>query len=133
MSTKKSAKPKKAKVPASVVWFEIPADQMDRAKKFYTSLFGWKIKPIPGMADYWHIDTGGHDKSPDGGLTTRKHPRQPITNYVFVASVTATVARIKKLGGKICVEKTAVPEMGFFAVCEDTEGNVFAIWEMAHK
>ena len=42
-------------------------------------------------------------------------------------------ARIKKLGGKICVGKTAVPEMGFFAICEDTEGNTFAIWERSEK
>ncbi len=131
MSKKKTAK--KPKVPASLIWFEIPADKLDRAKKFYTSLFGWKIKAIPGMDDYWHIDTGGHDKSPDGGMTTRKHPQHPITNYVLVASVDAAVAKVKKLGGKICMEKTSVPEMGFFAVCQDTENNVFAVWETAMK
>lgn len=132
MSTKKK-KAKKTIVPASVVWFEIPADKMDRARKFYTSLFGWKVKPIPGMPDYWHIDTGGHDKSPDGGMMQRKHREQPITNYILVASVDAAVAKVKKLGGTICVEKTTVPEMGFFAVCQDTEGNTFAVWEMAMK
>ena len=35
----------------------------------------------------------------------------------------------EKLGGKICVAKTAVPQMGYFAICEDTENNTFAIWE----
>ena len=128
-----SKKAKKAKVPASVIWFEIPADKVDRAKKFYTSLFGWKINPIPGMADYWHIDTGGHDKSPDGGLTTRKSPQHPITNYVLVPSVKAAEAKVKKLGGKVIIPKMTVPEMGYFAVCKDTEGNVFAVWEMAKK
>jgi len=129
----KGRKTKKAKVPASVIWFEIPADDMGRAKKFYTSLFGWKIKPIPGMDDYWHIDTGGHDKSPDGGMTSRKHPQHPITNYVLVASVDAAAAKVKKLGGKVCMEKTPVPEMGAFAVVQDTEGNTFALWETAMK
>ena len=37
---------------ASIVWFEIPADNPKRAKAFYASLFGWKISPFPGMADY---------------------------------------------------------------------------------
>ena len=112
----------------NVVWFEIPADNVKRAQKFYKSLFGWKIKQMPGM-EYWHIDTGGEDASPDGGMMKRKDLRQPITNYVFVESVDKAAAKVKKLGGKICVPKTAVGEMGFFAVCMDTENNVFAVWE----
>jgi predicted enzyme related to lactoylglutathione lyase len=31
------------------------------------------------------------------------------------------------------VPKTAVPEMGFFAICTDTENNTFAVWEMNRK
>ena len=54
----------KKTTPASIVWFEIPADDVKRAKSFYTALFGWKIKAIPGMQNYWHIDTGGADDSP---------------------------------------------------------------------
>jgi hypothetical protein len=119
----------KKKTAASIVWFEIPADNLGRAKAFYTKLFGWKIAPIPGMPDYLHIDTGGPDASPDGGMMARKHPEQAITNYVIVPSVTKAAARVEKLGGKICVPKTAIPQMGFFAICADTEGNTFALWE----
>lgn len=116
--------------PGSLVWFEIPADNIERARKFYSALFGWKIEQFPGMPDYWHIDTGGADASPDGGLMKRKQPQQPITNYITVESVNESAAQIEKLGGKVCVPKTAVPEMGFFAICQDTENNTFAIWEM---
>ncbi|MEP7153101.1 MAG: hypothetical protein ABI856_15440 [Nitrospira sp.] len=49
-----------------MVWFEIPADKPERAKKFYSSLFGWTIEAFPGMTDYWHIATGGGDDAPDG-------------------------------------------------------------------
>ena len=118
---------------ASIIWFEIPADKVERAKKFYSSLFGWKINAIPGMADYWHIDTGGADDSPDGGMMARKHPGQGITNYVWVPSVTKAAAKVVKLGGKICVPKTEVPGMGYFSVCQDTEDNTFALWEVAMK
>jgi predicted enzyme related to lactoylglutathione lyase len=114
----------------NIVWFEIPADNVKRAQKFYKLLFGWKIKQMPGM-EYWHIETGGEDASPDGGMMKRKDPRQPITNYVLVGSVDKAAAKVKKLGGKICVPKSAVPGMGFFAVCMDTEKNVFAVWERA--
>ena len=65
------SKPKKTTT-ANLIWFEIPADNPERAKKFYGSLFGWKIKKFPGMTDYWHIDTGGGDDTPDGGLMARK-------------------------------------------------------------
>src|SRR5579872_7105429 len=112
---------------ANIIWFEIPADQPERAKKFYSQLFGWKIEPFPGMTDYWHIDTGGSDDTPDGGMMVRKHTHQPITNYVNVPSVTNAAKKVEKLGGIICKGKTPVPEMGYFAICRDTEGNEFAL------
>lgn len=131
MSTKtKTSQKKKSKPAASIVWFEIPADNLGRAKKFYGALFGWKINAFPGMKDYLHIDTGGADTTLDGGMMARKHPNQPITNYVLVPSVTKAMAKVAKLGGKVCTPKMAVPQMGYFAVCQDTEGNTFAVWEM---
>jgi len=114
---------------ASLVWFEIPADNLERAKSFYSSLFGWKIEKFPGVTDYWHIDTGGGDDTPDGGLMARQHPQQPITNYINVESVSQAAAKVEKLGGRVCVPKTAVPQMGYFVVCQDTENNMFALWE----
>jgi predicted enzyme related to lactoylglutathione lyase len=116
---------------ASLVWFEIPADDIQRAKTFYGSLFGWQFAKIPAaIHDYWHIDTGGKDASPDGGLMPRMHPTQSIINYIAVPSVTKAATKVQKLGGNICKPKTAVPGMGYFALCEDTEGNPFALWEM---
>jgi predicted enzyme related to lactoylglutathione lyase len=123
------SKTKKA-TPASIIWFEIPAKDLARAKKFYGSLFGWKVNPFPGMTDYMHVDTGGADASPDGALMSRKHPDHTITNYVNVPSVTKFAAKVEKLGGKICLPKTAVPQMGYFAICQDTENNSFGLWEI---
>jgi predicted enzyme related to lactoylglutathione lyase len=125
--------PKSKKIPASVIWFEIPADKPERAKKFYGQLFGWKINPIPNMGGYQHIDTGGPDASPDGGMMQRVCPEQGITTYIRVPSVTRGMARVKKLGGKICKPRTVVPGMGCFAICLDTEKNMFALWEVNMK
>lgn len=133
MGTKTKVKPKavkKSRTASSIVWFEIPADNPERAKMFYSSLFGWNIKRFPGMTEYWHIDTGGGDDTPDGGMIASKHPGQSITNYVRVKSVTKSMAKVEKLGGKVCMPKTAVPQMGYFAICQDTENNTFALWEM---
>ncbi len=41
------------------------------------------------------------------------------------------MAKVEKLGGKVCMSKTAVPQMGYFAICQDTENNMFALWEMS--
>jgi len=114
---------------ASIVWFEIPADDPERAKSFYSNLFGWKINPFPGSGDYSHIDTGGADDTPDGALKRRQRPEEPIVNYVSVNSVDKFADKIAKLGGKVCMAKTAVPQMGYFAVCQDTEDNSFGLWE----
>ncbi len=111
----------KKKTPASIVWFEIPADDLKRAKAFYGKLFGWKIAAIPGMKDYLHIDTGGDDAAPDGAIMGRMCPEHPVTNYINVKSITAHEAKVKKLGGKVHKPKTAVPGMGYLAVCQDTE------------
>jgi predicted enzyme related to lactoylglutathione lyase len=94
---------------SSIVWFEIPADDVERAKSFYGALFGWKIEKFPGPMEYWHIDTGGSDDAPDGGLLKRQQPQQGITNYIGVTSVDESAAKVEKLGGKICLSKTAVP------------------------
>jgi predicted enzyme related to lactoylglutathione lyase len=113
-----------------IVWFEIPADNVERARSFYASLFGWKIEKFPGPMEYWHLDTGGADASPDGGLMKRQNPgQQGITSYISVPSVDQFAAKVQKLGGKICMPKTAVPQMGYFAICQDTENNTFALWE----
>jgi uncharacterized protein len=119
---------------ASICWFDIPGDDLDRAKKFYRSLFGWKFaKLAAAVQDYWHIDTGGTDASPDGGLLPRMHPGHTITIYVTVPSVDNALAKVQKLGGTICKPTTAVPGMGYFAICLDTEGNTFALWEMNER
>ncbi|UVT21458.1 MAG: VOC family protein [Nitrospira sp.] len=128
-STTKRKGTKSIRASASICWFDVPADDPQRAKKFYSSLFGWKIEQFPGAEDYWHIDTGGLDGTPDGGLIVRKHPKHSITNYMAVSSVDKSAAKVEKLGGTICKPKTAVPKMGYFVICRDTEDNEFALWE----
>jgi uncharacterized protein len=134
MSTKKKAGTGKKKLnSARLVWFEIPADDVERARAFYGKLFGWKIKKFPDPMEYWQIDTGGGDGATHGGMMKRQHPQHGVTNYISVPSVNRYMAKVEKLGGKVCMPKTAVPEMGYFAVCRDLDNNTFAIWEMDEK
>ena len=115
----------------TIVHFEIPADDLERARKFYSELFGWKIEKVPGPMEYWLITTTDEkgEEAVGGGMMQRQAPEHPITNYIGVRCVDEYAGKIEKTGGKVVVPKTAVPGHGFFVVCLDTENNVFAIWE----
>jgi predicted enzyme related to lactoylglutathione lyase len=118
----------------TIVHFEIPAEDIERSKKFYSELFGWKIEKFPGetpAGEYWMLtitDDKGN-KVLGGGMHKRMFPEQQITNYIDVKSVDEYSSRLEKLGGKVVRTKRAVPGMGYFAFCLDTENNSFAIWE----
>ena len=115
----------------TITHFMVSAKDMERAKKFYTELFGWKIEKIPGPMDYYEIETTDEDgkKGLDGGLGKRENPPDAIVNYIDVSSIDEYTAKVEKLGGKIVMPKTAVPGIGYAAVCIDTENNTFGLWE----
>jgi predicted enzyme related to lactoylglutathione lyase len=125
----------------TIVHFEIPADDVGRAKKFYSDLFGWKMEKWPGAdssssnMEYWlisTIDDKGNKAAISGGMMKRQgqhQHHQHITNFIDVNSIDEYSAKIEKLGGKVVVSKMAVQDMGYFAVCHDTENNSFGIWE----
>ena len=135
----------------TIVHFEIPVDDVERAKKFYSDLFGWKIEKLP-VADnddgeltsaatgqpieYWRITTTTTEdkgnKALGGGLMKRQMPEHHITNYIGVTSVDEYSSKVENLGGKVVAPKHAVPRMGYFALCLDTENNAFAIWESSN-
>lgn len=126
----------------TIVHFEIPADQPERAVKFYRDLFGWEITRWEGSADeregfeYWTVKTvptneEGMPTRPgvNGGLMRRMMPEQKTVNYISVEDVDKSVELAKRLGARIMMEKHPVPGMGWFAQLTDPEGNVFAVWQ----
>lgn len=56
-------------------------------------------------------------------------PSETTTNIIGVPSVDEYLAKIEKSGGKVVMPKTAIPGVGWFASCQDTEGNVFGIMQ----
>jgi len=124
----------------TVVHFEIPAEDVERLKKFYSRLFGWKIEKAKGPVDYWLIQTvpvdkQGRLKGPgvNGGMMKKQNPDHKVTNYILVESVDEYSRKIEGLGGKVIVPKMEVPGMGWWALAIDPEGNHFAIWEVTRK
>ena len=117
---------------ATIVHFDISADNPDRAKKFYEAIFGWKIGPIGGFPDYYEIETTDMNglKSIGGGITKRENPQQTcIINFIGVSSIDETFAKLTSFGGKVIQAKQRVPGYGFIAVCTDTENNLFGLFQ----
>jgi uncharacterized protein len=111
-----------------VIHFEIPANDPERAANFYKKAFGWKIERWPGPMDYWLVTTGT-DETPgiNGGLLRKQAPTVATTNTIGVESVDAAVAAVQNAGGKLVTPKTPIPTIGYFAYCEDPEGNLFGV------
>jgi len=113
-----------------VIHFELPADDPERAIKFYEKAFGWKFEKWQGPVEYWLIMTGPEDEPGiDGGLARRDSPGSSTVNTISVASVDEAVAKIEVHGGKVIRPKSPVPGVGWLAYCQDTEGNTFGIMQ----
>ena len=118
----------------TIVHFEIPADDVEKLRKFYSLLFGWKIELMPGQVEYYGIytvpvDEKGMPLRPgvNGGLMKKQNPEQKAVNYIQVESVDEYMKKIESLGGRIVVPKMEVPGIGWWALALDPEGNQFAI------
>lgn len=114
-----------------IIHFDIPADDPARAQKFYQDIFGWTFDKWNGPMEYWMAKTGD-DKQPgiNGGLAKRMPGQTGMTNTIDVPSVDEFAKKIESKGGKIIMPKMAIPGVGYFAQCLDTEGNVFGIIQM---
>jgi predicted enzyme related to lactoylglutathione lyase len=116
-------------MPATVTHFEIYAEEPAGLAEFYKDLFEWKIDKAPGI-DYFQIQTGPGEEAMRGGLLHRPIPGpHSWVHYVSVDSLDEMVERVQSLGGKLLRAKAAVPRVAWYAVVEDPEGNVFAMWE----
>ena len=116
-----------------VSWFDIPADDPQRAQKFYQEVFDWKFDKWDGPMDYWMATTGTEEPGINGGLSKRMPGQIGITNTITVPSVDEFSKKVIEKGGELIIPKMAIPKIGWFAQCTDTEGNVFGIIEMDKK
>jgi predicted enzyme related to lactoylglutathione lyase len=113
------------------VHFEIPAENAERATKFFSNVFGWKFQSW-GDSGY-HLASTGEGMGIDGAIVQRKDPMQSVTNSIDVDSIDTYVAKIEANGGTIVVPKMPVGDMGFLAYFKDTEGNIHGLWETTPK
>ena len=119
-----------------VVHFEIPAADIERAKKFYKSVFTWKMESIPGI-EYIMIGTTPTDDKGmpqeigaiNGGMMKRQKPITSPIITIGVEDIEDSMKKIKKMGGEIVRGKMQVGEFGYAAYFKDLEGNIIGLWQ----
>ncbi len=113
---------------------ELSTDNPAKAKKFYKSLFSWKLTDMPmGPMTYTMIDTGS--KEAGGGIQEKMMPDAPSAwlSYVQVEDVKKTLSKAKKLGAKIMMEWTSIGEFGAIGIFFDPTGAALGVWEAPKK
>ncbi len=115
-----------------VVHFEVYADELERAARFYGDVFGWSVKKWEGEGGftYWLVDTGEKPaQGINGGIVQRTTPGAVTTVVLDVPSVAAYTDKITGSGGSVLMPRFAVPGVGYAAYFRDPEGNPFGIFE----
>ena len=116
--------------------FEVPADDVARAKEFYGSIFGWVLQDVPEM-DYTIIQTVEVDDKQmptesgaiNGGLMKRTPETPSPVITITVDGIDDALKEVEAGGGSVVTPRTQIPGMGAFAYFKDTEGNVLGLWE----
>ena len=117
---------------SAISWFEIPATDIERARRFYETIFAFEMKPL---------DLGDLQMAlfPAGGGALNQHPTfykpsadaGPLVYLDGGADLQVVLDRIEKAGGKVVVPKRQIsPEYGYMAVFVDCEGNRVALHSM---
>jgi len=119
-------------MPNKVSFFAINADEVPRARQFYSSVFGWTFEPW-GPPGFYLIATGQEpDGSHSGGLQERRElvRGQKMIGFectIEVENIDQAIRAIEANGGRIVAPKFHIPTVGTVAYFADTEGNVAGI------
>jgi predicted enzyme related to lactoylglutathione lyase len=119
----------------SLNWFEIPASDFDRAKKFYSAIFDYDMPEImmgPNRMGFLLMEQGVGV----GGAIVQGPGYVPTEQGTLVylnggSDLNNVLGRVEKAGGKVMLAKTLITnDLGYFAVFRDTEGNRVAVHSM---
>jgi uncharacterized protein len=122
-----------------VVHFEIPAEDVERAKGFYGSVFGWQLQTMqmPGGEYTIAMTTAVDDQTQqprepgaiNGGLMQRTEQTPSPVITIDVDAIDDTLQEVEAAGGTTVAPRTEIEGMGAFAYFKDPDGNVMGLWE----
>jgi len=110
---------------AEICYVEIPAPDMEKARAFYSAVFGWKIEKTSER--YMMFETSEEGLS--GGFSA-EYPASvtgPVL-YLQVADINGVLQAINENGGSTMTPKKSIGEWGFYAWFKDPNGNRVGLW-----
>ncbi len=112
---------------ARISHVEFPADDLERAKRFYAAVAGWEFQAMEGFPDYELFSTDEQTGGAIGarGTSTGTSIRIFITVPDLEAARDAAIAN----GGALVEDITDVPGQGRYVLVRDTEGSEVALWQ----
>lgn len=108
-----------------LVHVEIGATDADRAQGFWSGVFGWEVGPPMSPEMDYRMFQSGEDQG--GAISAADEPGH-LRVYFDTDDIDATIAKVREQGGE-AEDKTPVQGYGWFAACQDTEGNAFSLWQ----
>src|SRR5712691_969146 len=106
--------------------FEINSGDPAKARRFYTSVFGWKMNEVQGTG-YTSVDTDAGNKGIGGGIGPLRGPKPFVTFYVVVHDLDATLKKATDAGGMVVFPATKVGPTTTIALFSDLDGNVIGL------
>jgi uncharacterized protein len=113
-----------------VTKFQILSKKPDEAASFYSKLFGWTISANNPMG-YRQIDTGSTEGIQGGIWPAPPQAPEFVQLFISVADVKSSIAEAQRLGAKVLIPATVLPEGDEMAVLHDPQGMSFAVWKRA--
>lgn len=114
-------------VAKNIAHFDVHADDVARARKFYERVFEWRFSPW-GPPDFFMIATGNEtDPGIHGAVHDRPKDGHRLLGFectIAVDDVDAIAKLIVEAGGQIIVPKMVIPTVGELIQFKDTEGNI---------
>jgi predicted enzyme related to lactoylglutathione lyase len=121
-----------------VVSFEIPVEDIDRAKSFFSKTFGWESELQEGpWGRYPAVKTGSDSEEGIDGAFYLKANVPPenvsIVNFIETDSIDDDIAKIKSNGGEILFGKAVMKGLRYFAYFRDPSGNIMGLLERSEN
>lgn len=116
-----------------ITHIEIPADDVSRARRFYSEIFGINTDEIDGMPGYF-LFSFGQIQAAGGAIGKRGQDiAENLRVYFEVNQIDPVLARVPELGGKVKTPRTEIAGQGYFAVIEDSEGTELGLFEIGEQ
>jgi predicted enzyme related to lactoylglutathione lyase len=111
----------------TVTHIEFPADDPERAKRFYAAVAGWEFSSMDGFPGYFVFRT---EEGHGGGLGRRgESVGEVIRVYITVEDLEDAVAAAEANGGQVVTPPSDVAGMGRYATVLDSEGSEIGLWQ----